>query len=50
MTENPAADTAEGSSPSAPGRGTMPWLLVGVLIALFAVLAYAVVMVIRMLA
>lgn len=49
MTENPAADTAEGS-PSTPGRGTMPWLLVGVLIALFAVLAYAVVMVIRMLA
>lgn len=49
MTENPAADTAD-SSPPASGRGTMPWLLVGVLIALFAVLAYAVVMVVRMLA
>jgi hypothetical protein len=52
VTDNPAAQPAEaaGSTPPPTGRAPMPWLLVGVLVALFAVMAYAVVMVVRMLA
>ncbi|MDI2131596.1 hypothetical protein [Yinghuangia seranimata] len=52
MSENPVADgSAEAiEAPPAPGRNPRAWLLVAVLVTLFAVLAYAVVMVVRMLA
>ncbi|WP_436775014.1 hypothetical protein [Yinghuangia sp. YIM S09857] len=56
MSEHPVADGPSDSSASGPTeapalrRNPLPWLLVTVLVALAAVLAYAAVMVVRMLA
>lgn len=56
MSEHPVADgpsdqpAAGPTEPAAPRRNPLPWLLVTVLVALAAVLVYAAVMVVRMLA